>query len=153
MRIAANFSIPELQQQLQATIPEAQWLTLPSEGPVESFEADVLITIPVGANNLEQVIAAANGLQWIHIFGTGADNFPIKAAQNQILSCSRGATSVAIAEWVLAMILSHDKRLPSSWINSPPADWNFADLQCTQQQTLGIIGFGAIFIWCIGDQR
>ena len=144
MRIAANFSIPELEQQLHAQLPDAQWLTIPSEGPVKPFNAQVLLTLPVGVSNLEEVINAADGLEWIHIFGTGADSFPIQSIKNQMLTCSRGATSTAIAEWVLAMILSYDKHLPSSWISNPPQAWNFADLQCLEDKTLGLIGFGAI---------
>ena len=144
MRIAANFSIPALEQQLQSQLTSVQWLTIPSEGPVEPFEAQVLLTLPVGVNNLKEVIEAARGLEWIHIFGTGADSFPIHTINNQTLTCSRGATSAAIAEWVLAMILSHDKRLPSSWIDTPPQAWNFADLQSLENKTLGLVGFGAI---------
>ena len=144
MRIAANFSIPELEQKLQAKLPNTEWIQLPTEGSVTPFEADALLTLPVGVSNLSEVIQAATGLKWVHIFGTGADNFPMQAIQEQTLTCSRGATAAAIAEWVMAMILSHSKRLPESWVTSPPAAWNFADLQCLQEQTLGIIGFGAI---------
>ena len=84
-------------------------------------------------------------MRWVHVIGTGVDAFPFAQLRGQVLTCSRGASAVPIAEWVMVMMLAFEKRLPQSWITSPPAGgWSRAALGTLHGKTLGLVGFGAI---------
>lgn len=145
MRIALQTELPDLAQRLQQLAPDIQPFALPSPGASnEPIAADVLLVNATGGAQLPELIERCQGLRWIHILGTGVDNFPIHLVQDKLLTCSRGATAVPIAEWVMAMLLAHEKQLPERWIAEPPKAWFSAKLGCLENQTLGIIGFGAI---------
>jgi phosphoglycerate dehydrogenase-like enzyme len=106
-------------------------------------QGEVLLTYPWASPNLRQVLA--RGVRWIHVIGTGIDAFPLPLLGDQILTCSRGASAVPIAEWVLAMLLAFEKRLPEAWIREPPADgWSRGERGGLHGKTLGLLGFGAI---------
>jgi phosphoglycerate dehydrogenase-like enzyme len=51
---------------------------------------------------------------------------------------------VPIAEWVLATMLAFEKKLPGSWVHSPPAAWGRGTLGTLAGRTLGLAGFGGI---------
>jgi phosphoglycerate dehydrogenase-like enzyme len=96
-----------------------------------------------GSPNLAQVLA--RGVRWIHALGTGIDRFPLHLLNGQALTCSRGASAIPIAEWVLAMMLAFEKRLPEAWIHEQPADgWHGGALGALHGRTLGLVGFGGI---------
>ncbi|HEY2430650.1 MAG TPA: NAD(P)-dependent oxidoreductase, partial [Acidimicrobiales bacterium] len=82
--------------------------------------------------------------RWVHILGAGVGNFPLGMLEGRPLTCSKGASGPAIAEFVLAAMLAFAKRLPEMWITSPPPVWNRADLGGLRGRTLGLIGLGAI---------
>ncbi|MET0628791.1 MAG: NAD(P)-dependent oxidoreductase [Acidimicrobiia bacterium] len=83
-------------------------------------------------------------VRWIHALSTGVDGFPFDAVGDRAFTCSRGAGAVPIAEWAMAMILAHAKRLPESWVHEPPARWSVADLDSLAGRTLGLVGIGTI---------
>ena len=149
MRLALHFDFPGLQQTILNVLPDLDIILIPSEPESAlpaNLAADMLLTSShLAASNLPQVLAQCEGLKWVHVFGTGIDNFPLHLIGDRTLSCGRGASAVAIAEWTLAMMLDCEKQLPSSYITSPPDDW-FAtpNLGTLANKTLGLIGFGAI---------
>jgi phosphoglycerate dehydrogenase-like enzyme len=52
--------------------------------------------------------------------------------------------AVPIAEWVLAVMLAFEKRLPETWIHAePPGGWSRARLGTLAGKTLGLVGLGA----------
>src|SRR5205085_12041515 len=91
---------------------------------------------------LERAMAPA--VRWVHVLGAGVDGFPFHLVGDRALTCSRGASAAAIAEWVLAVILAFEKQLPQSWIREPPEHWNLAGLGGMRGKTLGLVGLGAI---------
>jgi len=51
------------------------------------------------------------------------------------------------AEWVLAMMLAYEKRIPEEFLSEPPESWNqpqFGPLGGLAGATLGLVGVGAI---------
>ncbi len=102
----------------------------------------MLLTHAKGGPNLSQVVA--RGVSWVHAYGTGVDGFPFAALGDRVLTCSRGASAVPIAEWVLAVMLAAEKKLPESWIHEPPAHWSVAGLGGLHGRTLGLLGLGGI---------
>jgi phosphoglycerate dehydrogenase-like enzyme len=108
------------------------------------LEADALLTVAAGNPGLTEALRVLRDCGWVHIFGTGVDGFPFDRLDGRLLTCSRGATAVPIAEWVMAMMLAAVKRLPESWITEPPEQWHTAPLTSLQGATLGLVGLGHI---------
>jgi phosphoglycerate dehydrogenase-like enzyme len=124
--------------------PEVRFVAVPLDGPIEpGVRGDVLLTTAIGGPSLDEVLG--RGVRWVHTLGTGVDRFPLGVLRDgQVLTCSRGASAVPIAEWVLAVMLAFEKRLPSSWIHEPPPQWHRAQLGALHGGTVAVIGFGAI---------
>ncbi len=143
MRLALNFQAPAIEEALRRHAPGLELVKVAATGaPVGPVDA--LLTPLLGTQSLTHLLPACQGLKWVHIFGTGADTFPFDLAAELQVSCSRGASAVGIAEWVLAMMLCFEKRLPKTWVSAPPAQWFMADLGGLEGKTLGLLGFGAI---------
>ena len=145
MRIALQTEIPNLVDQLQSLAPGIEAFVVPTaDAPGERIVTDALVGAATGGTGLPALIERCEGLRWVHILGTGVDKFPLHLVEDKLVTCSRGATAGPIAEWVMAMLLAHEKQLPDRWITEPPEAWYMANLGCLENNTLGIIGFGAI---------
>ena len=83
-------------------------------------------------------------MRWIHAFSTGIDGFPLDVVDGRQFTCSRGASAVPIAEFVLASMLAFAKRLPETWLSGAPERWGFASLDVLAGKTVGLVGVGAI---------
>jgi phosphoglycerate dehydrogenase-like enzyme len=84
------------------------------------------------------------GVRWVHVLATGVDSIPLEQMRECVVTCSRGASAVPIAEFVLATMLAFEKQLPQSWLDEPPEQWNIATLGGLKGRTLGLVGLGAI---------
>jgi phosphoglycerate dehydrogenase-like enzyme len=129
-----------------AELPSVELLQVPERGELAPEVAgEVLLTQAWGSPNLGDVVA--RGVRWVHAYGTGVNAFPFEALGDRPLTCSRGASAIPISEWVLAVMLAAEKRLPEVWIDEPPEHWNiarFGGLGGLYGRTLGIIGIGGI---------
>jgi phosphoglycerate dehydrogenase-like enzyme len=105
-------------------------------------DAEVLVTMLDAPDSVEALLVAP--VPWVHTLSAGVDGFPMAAARGKVVTCSRGASSVAMSEWVLAMMLAFEKRLPASWVTEPPVQWNTASLGVLAGRTVGIVGLGSI---------
>ncbi len=143
MRLALNLDAPGIVQLLQENAPELE-IVHSSAPRAQLQEVEVLLTPAAGASKLSELLSACPRLKWIHILGTGVDDFPLELVGDQRVTCSRGATASPIAEWVMAMILCFEKKLPDSWVVEPPQSWYVANLGGLEGKTLGLLGFGAI---------
>ena len=135
--------MPGLLSRVEADFPDVEVIQVPETGEVPAgVEGEVLITQAWGSPNLGAVVK--RGVRWIHTFGTGVNAFPFAEVGDAVLTCARGASAVPISEWVLAVMLAYEKRIPSSWINAPPERWNWAELGGLYGKTLGLVGLGGI---------
>jgi phosphoglycerate dehydrogenase-like enzyme len=133
----------EVADQVRRAVPEAELIEIPGEGDLEpGVEGEVLFTIPWDLPNLEHVLG--RGVRWIHTLGTGVDRFPLALVGERTLTCSRGASAIPIAEWVLAQMLAFEKHLPEAWITAGPDQWHTAQLGGLAGRTLGLVGLGGI---------
>ncbi len=122
--------------------PEMEIVAVPEDGPVPpGVRGEILLTQAWGSPNLGEVVA--RGVRWVHAYGTGVNAFPYDALGDRDLTCSRGASAVPIAEFVLAVMLAHEKDLPATWI-SDAEHWRISGLGGLHGKTLGIVGFGGI---------
>jgi phosphoglycerate dehydrogenase-like enzyme len=134
--------VPVLRKQL----PDEDIRLWPDDGPGD--DPEVLATLSVVGES-EPGIASAleTPVRWVHVLGAGIDAFPLQHLGDRVLTCSKGATSVPIAEYVLAVMLAFEKRLPEEWLTEPPPQWNvprFGPLGGLSGATLGLVGVGAI---------
>ena len=128
---------------LAGPLADVEIVHVPSQGePAPELRGEVLLTFAWGAPNLALLVG--RGVRWIHTIGTGVDRFPLEVVGDRILTCSRGASAIPIAEWTLAMLLAFEKRLPESWVSAPPERWNQAELGGLHGRTLGLVGLGGI---------
>jgi phosphoglycerate dehydrogenase-like enzyme len=105
-------------------------------------DAQVLVMLLHDPDTVRELLVPS--ITWAHVLGAGVDRFPFDALAGRPLTCSRGAASVAIAEWVLAVMLAFEKSLPESWVDSAPEHWNIAALGGLAGKTVGLVGVGAI---------
>ncbi len=104
--------------------------------------SEVLLTLPVDRPVIERCLTAET--RWVHVLAAGVDGFPFELIGERLLTCSRGASATAIAEFVLASMLAFEKRLPQSWVSEPPLVWGRAELGGLEGRVLGLVGLGAI---------
>jgi phosphoglycerate dehydrogenase-like enzyme len=129
---------------LAAEFPAVEFVSIPREGTLDADVAgDVLVTSPVATPILPD--ALSRGVRWVHTIGTGVDRFPLQLiGPDMTLTCSRGASAIAIAEWTLTMMLAFEKQLPDSWADAPPERWFRANLGTLYGKTFAIVGLGGI---------
>ncbi len=143
MKLALNFDAPAIFEVLQGMAPDIEVVSTQAD-PAQWLDSDILLTTALGHSSMSEWMTHCTRLKWIHIFGTGTDNFPLQCAADKVITCSRGATSAPMAEWVMAMILTAEKHLPKSWITEPPQSWYMAHLGSLEGKTLGLVGLGSI---------
>ena len=132
---------PASVEALAGPLPDVEIVQVPMEGePPPDVRGEVLLTFAWGSPNLALLVR--RGVRWIHTIGTGVDRFPLDAVGERLLTCSRGASAIPIAEWILAMLLAFEKRLPESWVSAAPERWNQAELGGLHGRTLGLVGLG-----------
>jgi phosphoglycerate dehydrogenase-like enzyme len=137
---------------LIARVPGVEVVDLAmAEEPGPDVRGEVLATYPhesPAADALDRM-----GIRWVHLVGTGVDHFPLERLGSRIATCSRGGSSLPIAEWVLAVMLAFEKRLPEIWFPEPSAAGaepspgvagSTLALGCLEGRTLGLVGLGSI---------
>ena len=119
---------------------------VPIEGDLpEGLTGEVLLSRPAAVPNFADVVR--RGVRWVHLIGTGIDEFPLHLVGPElVLTNSRGMSAVPISEWVLATMLAFEKRLPDAWVHEPPAQWNMpaAPLGTLHGRRVGLVGLGGI---------
>jgi phosphoglycerate dehydrogenase-like enzyme len=142
VRILSHVPVPLLTR-VRQRFPKAELIAVPDRGELPAeVRGDVLLTMAWGSPNLARVLE--RGVRWVHAYGTGVNAFPFHELHGIPLTCSRGASAIPISEWVMAMLLAAEKRLPDSWIHEPPEVWNRFDLGGLYGRTLGLLGLGGI---------
>ena len=125
-----------MSSRLASLVPDATVVEWPAPG-------EVLLTFD-GIWREEPGAVLPDEVRWVHVLGAGVGGFPFEVLGGRPMTCSKGASAVSISEWVLAVILAFEKRLPESFITEPPPAWNSANLGVLAGKTLGLIGVGAI---------
>ena len=133
-----------LVRRIAEALPDVEVVPIAAEGDLPpEVRGEVLLTMAWGSPNLAHVLA--RGVRWVHALGTGMDRFPFELLGDRPLTCSRGASAIPIAEWVLAMMLAFEKRVPDVWIHDVPTkDQERMHLGSLYGRTLGLVGVGGI---------
>jgi phosphoglycerate dehydrogenase-like enzyme len=125
-----------------SAVPGVEFVDVPRSGPVPAgLSGDVLLA----AHSSPALVELADrGVQWVHCYGTGVDSIPVEVFDGRIVTCSRGASAIPIAEFVIAAMLTVEKRMPDVWLSSPPDRWYENDLGEINGKSLGLVGLGGI---------
>lgn len=95
-----------------------------------------------------ELIEAAPQLRIIARAGAGLDNIDTKAASEAgiVVSYAPHENSIAVAELVLGLMLSLQRRIPAAWQSTRNGDWDRLGFTGRElcAKTLGIVGFGRI---------
>jgi phosphoglycerate dehydrogenase-like enzyme len=94
----------------------------------------------------DNVMDLAPRLKWVHVYGAGVDMLrPTRILERGVrLSNSAGVNAPYIAEFVLAYMLMHVKKMPLRFEWQKSALWQRQDNDTLDGKTLGIIGLGNI---------
>lgn len=142
LRILSHLPLGLLKKVADA-FPDAALTHIPEKGELpEDARGEILLTQAWGSPNMAEVMQ--RGIAWVHCFGTGVNDYPFETLRpDTLLTCSRGASDLAIAEWTLAMMLAAEKDLPNQWLHGPER-WKIQFLGGLHGKTTAILGFGAI---------
>lgn len=135
-RIAAHPSQP--------TVLEHQTGRAPWEVPAG---VEVLLTRPLIGWEAAPAVPPSGwgkGLCWIQSASTGMDFYPPWLLDGApLVTCARGVSAVAIGDYVMAAVLTFEKRLDAIRMRGPE-DWRRETLGSLSGKRLGLAGFGAI---------
>jgi phosphoglycerate dehydrogenase-like enzyme len=125
------------------SMPDCEFVAAgPTGDPEADHRAEVLVTLADERAAIEG--ALTDGIRWVHVLGAGVDGLPLDVFAGRTVTCSKGASAAAIAEFVLASMLAFEKQLPATWVTEPPPEWNTAALGGLEGRTLGVVGLGSI---------
>jgi len=132
-----------------ALVPEgfAPLERVPREHLTSSLaDADVLLVGARFASKVFDVLPEAKRLRWIHAISAGVDKLPfdLLRATDIVVTNSRGLYADALAEFVVASMLSFAKDLRRLLRNQDARRWEPYDVTRLEGQTAGVIGYGGI---------
>jgi phosphoglycerate dehydrogenase-like enzyme len=144
VRIVLQFAPDAATDQISARFPDVDIVRYSGSEP-PPIKADVFVGGYVDWVGVERWLDEMH-IPWMQLAGTGIDSVPAAIFAGRTVTCARGASAAAIAEWVMAALLSRAKRFPEAFVTQPPARWNFPTLplDSIEGSTLGIIGLGGI---------
>ena len=140
MRVLSTMG-EQVATEVMEAVPGTEVVAVPGDAPLGAeAEGDVLLTMHRSA----ALVGMRARVPWVHMFGTGVDGTPPETFVGRIVTCSRGAGTVPIAEFVLAAMLAFEKALPETWVSEPPEHWGWTRLGGLHGQTLAVVGLGSI---------
>lgn len=113
-----------------AELSKGQEILLAAPGPTLGSET----TQPVGW---------PFSLRWVHLLSSGLDGYPDWLFEGVTVTHSPGVSAIPLAEFALATMLSHARRLRELAV-SAPEQWKPVQAGRLQGRTLGVVGMGAI---------
>jgi phosphoglycerate dehydrogenase-like enzyme len=140
---------PERLQPFQAVAPDVEFL-IPGEAPLPAgLERADAAAISWGGPPIDDILAAAPRLRWLHQRGAGIDRIatPRLVDSDVVVTNGSGNHAPNIAEHLLALMLAFARQLPAlirsqqNACGSRPASSRLFELS---GQTLAIVGAGAI---------
>ncbi len=132
-------SVPTAIDRIQSRFPDLEVVDI-SGGVPSGVRGDVLF----GGLGLSSAEAMSNGVQWVQISGTGIDGIPAEVRAAPLLTSARGASAVAISEYVIATMGAFARDFPGNWLREAPERWYVQQARTLAGATLGLYGFGGI---------
>ena len=131
-------------EEIKKAFPQVSFVDVSSEAELDQDLIGEIFLVTPTRDTAELPKFLDKGVKWVHIMAHGVDGLPFEMLGDCVVTCSRGASSVPIAEWAVTMILSHTKKIPESWISKEPENWFLAPLETLSGATVALLGFGSI---------
>ena len=124
---------------IENEFPEVEVVDI-SRGVPEGARGEVLFA-GAGPSSLE---AMTRGVRWVQWVGTGLDGVPDQIREVEFFTVARGASALAISEYVLAAMASFVRNFPENWLREAPTQWHFQPASLLSGATVALFGFGGI---------
>jgi phosphoglycerate dehydrogenase-like enzyme len=108
---------------------------------------DAEIVLGWNRDAAEQVLTPGSKLRWVQNWGAGVDKMPLNAFARHGVTVTNtsGIHAFPISETILAMMMMFARKLHTAVRYQGRREWgNFGELDEIHQQTVGVIGVGAI---------
>lgn len=147
MLVIASQLSAAMNERIAKSVPSAHFLTVPP-GPALELPAQATVFFAAPAREIPLPAPGTRApwtanVQWIQLLTAGADGYPSFYFEVPRVTSSRGPSARPVAEFALAAVFAHAKRIPQVWIHNP-VDWKPQTLGILEGSTLGIVGYGAI---------
>ncbi len=108
--------------------------------------AQALLVWDFFSTAVREVWDCCDRLEWIHVAAAGVDSllFPELTASDVVVTNARGTFDRPIAEFVLASVLAHAKRLHESHDLQQRREWRHRETRSVSGATALVVGTGAI---------
>ena len=126
-------------ERIRAEFPAVEVIDI-SDGLPPGARGDVMF----GGWGPVAVEAMGRGVRWVQMGGTGVDGVPPEIRAAPLLTSSRGASAVAISEYVIAAMGAFARHFPDNWLRTAPERWNYQQATTLSGATLGLLGLGGI---------
>jgi len=131
--------VPRAVARIRSRFPSLEIIDI-SQGVPPGTRGDVLF----GGWGPCSVDAMAAGVRWVQMAGTGIDGLLPEVRAAALLTSARGASAVAISEYVVATMGAFARNLPQNWLREAPENWNYQPATTLAGATLSLLGFGGI---------
>jgi phosphoglycerate dehydrogenase-like enzyme len=132
-------SVSPAVDRIRSQFPDLEVVDI-SDGVPPGTRGDVLFG-GLGPSSAE---AMAAGVQWVQVSGTGVDGIPSEVRAAPVLTSARGASAVAISEYVIATMGAFARDFPANWLKESPERWYIQQARTLAGATLSLYGFGGI---------
>jgi phosphoglycerate dehydrogenase-like enzyme len=138
--------------EIQRRLPQVDVLEVPVCGPLPADIRGDALLVHFASDPETLVTLAAGGVRWVHFYSSGVNRYPLnRIGPGVVMTCSRGASSIPIAEFVLGSMLAFEKRFPEVWDPRTPGPMRLGAKPLINVgggelfgKTVGIIGLGGI---------
>ncbi|HPU50745.1 MAG TPA: NAD(P)-dependent oxidoreductase [Burkholderiaceae bacterium] len=135
-------------KRLAQEMPHVKWLSIPTGAPASlPPEVNILLSASYPRDPASPLRVRPAGwpfnLKWVQLISAGIDSYPPWVFEVDKVSTGRGVGAEPIAEYVLAAIFEHAKKMPRLWVKGPE-QWKQSSLGMVRDSTMGIVGVGPI---------
>ena len=145
--VAHTYEPPRLEQ-LRAAFPDIDFVHLPPAAPwPEGIEgAEAYLFAGLRKRELNELLVAAGRVSWIHTGSAGFDWVMVPEVERRgiVVTRSMDVMSIPIAEFVLAAMLHHAKRVPALMDAQARRSWEPPMHLELRGKTVLVVGVGSI---------
>ncbi|MDQ3855944.1 MAG: D-2-hydroxyacid dehydrogenase [Chloroflexota bacterium] len=136
----------EFPGRVEAVAPGIKVIVVEEDGSTEGASSPrVLLRGSMSSEAMQRVLREYPTVEWVHAYSAGVEQLlPELGDFAGTVTNSAGVHGEPIAEWVVAMLFAHAKRLPLLLQHHAAHEWQAEKAEELGGKTLGIVGAGGI---------